>query len=138
MGEQKKARWFAKPWVEDLPEKELARAFGNFSIPQEGEGFDEVRYEWQVAGPADDYLKAWIKERKLTQRVEDLQPGAWFRDQWNEFNRLLSDWRRRANDWERRPPVEKKGKKEKAKNGVEGEEKEKKEEKDEKEEKEEK
>merc|ERR1712083_161586 len=82
-----------------LLRKELARSFADFTLPTKEEGFDEVRFEWAKEKACEEYLKAWVLERKLTQRVEDLQPGQWFKDQYAEWNNIVGDWRRRHSDW---------------------------------------
>merc|ERR1712187_717955 len=68
--------------------------------PEKSEGFDEIRYVWQKAPACDEYLKKWIVERKLTERVEDLQPGQWFKDQLAEWTTVLAEWRRCQTDWQ--------------------------------------
>lgn len=107
LSEEEKRVWFRKPLVEDLGKKELGQSFANFSLPSADEGFDEVRFAWQPEEACMEYLKAWIAERKLTQRVEDLQPGAWFREQWQEWGALLQQWRARHGRWQdpARPPL---------------------------------
>merc|ERR1711972_568218 len=57
------------------------------------EGFDEVRFVWQNQAKSEEYLKAWVKTRKLNQRVEDLTPGTWFNEQWTEWDKLLQNWK---------------------------------------------
>merc|ERR1712217_670485 len=101
--EEEKKEWFPKQTTEDLTKKELGRAFSSFAMPSQAEGFDEVRYAWQPADKAAEYLKAWVSDRKLTQRVEDLTPGNRFREQLDEWNKMLQEWRRRQGD--RRDPV---------------------------------
>merc|ERR1719373_135722 len=72
-------------------------------MPSQAEDFDEVRYVWQPADKAANYLKDWVAERKLTQRIEDLQPGDSFREKFDEWSKVLQEWRRRHGD--RRDPV---------------------------------
>jgi len=96
--EEEKALWFRKPTVPDLVPKELSKAFPIFSIPTSDEGFDEVRYIWKGEAESAEYLKTWIAERKLTERVEDLQPGRWFSEKHGERQRIFQDWRRKQSD----------------------------------------
>merc|ERR1719510_723833 len=89
---EERSAWFRKPTVEDLSKKELSQTFSSFMLPSEEEGFDEVRYVWQPREACESYLEAWIRERKLTQRVEDLQPGTWFKEQWQAWSSILQEW----------------------------------------------
>lgn len=106
LSEHEKSAWFPKLAKEDLTKKDLCRSFSSFSIPTKEEGFDELKFAWQPAPKATEYLKAWVAEKKLTQRIEDLQPGARFKEQLAEWNKALQDWRRRHSD--RRDPVRRK------------------------------
>jgi len=67
-------------------------------VPEQSDGFDEIKFEWQDAGGCADHLQKWILENKLTQRVEDLQPGSWFQEQLREWQRLIQSWRRAQSD----------------------------------------
>lgn len=96
--EQEKSAWFPKPAREDLAKKDLCRCFSSFSIPDKDEGFDEVNFEWSKRDQAGAYLKSWMVEKKLTQRVEDLQPGARFKEQFAEWTRQLQEWRKRYSE----------------------------------------
>merc|ERR1712194_985744 len=46
---EEKGTWFAKSAVEDLTQKDLAKIFPTFSLPEKGEGFDAVKYAWQTS-----------------------------------------------------------------------------------------
>merc|ERR1712019_77044 len=67
--------------------------------PTKDEGFDEIKYEWTKGAKCEEYLKAWVLNKKQTTRVEDIKPSAWFRDQWTKFERELKDWNRKAADY---------------------------------------
>merc|ERR1712187_571728 len=97
--EEEKQNWFPKREVEDLNRKELAKQYANFTIPSKEEGFDEIRFAWQPAEKAEEHLKAWISDKKLTMKVDDLQPGAWFKEKWNEWQDLVHQWKRRQSSW---------------------------------------
>merc|ERR1719188_132949 len=71
---EEKSCFFNNALTPDMDERELGRIFGTFSLPQKSEGFDEIKFVWQNQAKSEEYLKAWIKERTLNQRVEDLQP----------------------------------------------------------------
>merc|ERR1711957_384650 len=67
---------FIKPTSrKDLLDWTLNASFGQFSIPEKAEGFDEVKYEWDDAAKSKQYLKTWVLERKITSRLEGIQPG---------------------------------------------------------------
>merc|ERR1712190_299798 len=114
---QEKSCFFNKALTPDMDEKELGRIFGTFTLPEKSEGFDEVKFVWQNQAKSTEYLKAWIKERKLNQRVEDLQPGSWFKEQWSEWDKLLQNWKyvqTSAKDTINKKKAEKKAEKKKA------------------------
>merc|ERR1712048_827668 len=99
---EEKQRWFFKREVEDLNRKELAKQYANFSIPTKDEGFDEIRFAWQPVEKAEEHLKAWVSEKKLTMKVDDLQPGAWFKDKWYEWQDQVHAWKKRHSQWKDR------------------------------------
>jgi len=37
-------------------------------------------------------LKQWVRNRKLTTRIEDLQPSDWFSSKWKEWQKTLQAW----------------------------------------------
>merc|ERR1712039_658166 len=90
---EEKSCFFNNALTPDMDEKELGRIFGTFSLPEKSEGFDEVKFVWQNQAKSEEYLKAWVKTRKLNQRVEDLTPGSWFNEQWTEWDKLLQNWK---------------------------------------------
>merc|ERR1712194_417850 len=94
---EEKSCFFNSALTPDMDVKELGRIFGTFTLPDKSEGFDEVKFVWQNQAKSDEYLKAWVKTRKLNQRVEDLQPGSWFSEQWTEWDKLLQNWKQVHN-----------------------------------------
>merc|ERR1712187_169077 len=97
--EEENRSWFFRNETEDLPRKDLSSSFTRFAIPDDSEGFDEIRYAWQKRDGCVDYLTRWLAEKKLTQRVEELQPGSWFRSAVDEWQSLLNTWKRKHNCW---------------------------------------
>jgi len=93
--DEEKSLWFRKPIVPDLSPKDLSHYFPNFSIPSKEEGFEEVKFVWKSEAESREYLKTWIAERKLTERVEDLHPSEWFREKHAERQALIQEWRRK-------------------------------------------
>jgi len=92
--------------IPDLGEKTLVKSFADFSLPTKDEGFDDISFVWQDESACSKFLKDWVLEKKLTQRVEDLQPGEWFREEWSKWQKSLQEWRKRHSDF--KDPVKKK------------------------------
>jgi len=70
----------------------LSSSFPKFSVPSKDEGFDEVNYQWGKGSKSEEYLKKWILERKLTTRIEDIQPSAWFTTQYQKWSNAVRAW----------------------------------------------
>jgi len=96
--EEKKAN-FRKAQLPDVNEKVLSKSYASFSLPSAADGFDAVTFAWQDADACAKHLKSWVLEKKLTQRAEDLQPGEWFKDEWQKWQKIYQDWRRVQSDW---------------------------------------
>merc|ERR1719151_396105 len=58
-----------------------------------------MRYEWQQAAKAREYLKNWVQERKRTSRIEDLQPGAWFEEKLKEWLKIFPEWQAKQKEY---------------------------------------
>ncbi|CAE7804204.1 Ddx20 [Symbiodinium sp. CCMP2456] len=97
--EEEKALKCRKPPMPDMTEKELARSYASFALPLKSEGFDEVAYAWGNESSCSELLKAWIMEKKQTQRAEDLAPGADFRQAWSAWQKAQQDWRKAQTDF---------------------------------------
>ena len=92
--EEEKSLKCRQPVVADMSERDLARSYASFALPQKSEGLDEVAYAWGSESSCSALLKSWIMEKKQTQRAEDLTPGADFRQAWTAWQKALSDWRK--------------------------------------------
>lgn len=44
-------------------------------------------------------VKDWVKQKKLTQKIEDLTPGAWFKEEHAKWTKQYQEWRRRQTDF---------------------------------------
>merc|ERR1719203_2643269 len=104
--DEEKAQWFRKTGVPDISEQVVSKSYADFTFPTADEGFDEVSYKWQSEDASAKLLKEWIFAKKLTQRVEDIQPGAWFKEQWAAWTKCLQEWRKRQSEW--KDPAKKK------------------------------
>eukprot|EP00927_Polykrikos_kofoidii_P065903 TRINITY_DN615_c0_g7_i1.p1 TRINITY_DN615_c0_g7~~TRINITY_DN615_c0_g7_i1.p1 ORF type:complete len:1017 (-),score=207.31 TRINITY_DN615_c0_g7_i1:172-3222(-) len=97
--EEEKQRWFRKPAISDLTMPVLAAHFTSFTIPRREEGFDDVQFDWQKQAASIEYVKGWIKEKKITTRVEDITPSDWFRGEWSRWQGQLQKWHQKQNEW---------------------------------------
>jgi hypothetical protein len=89
--DEKKPFFLPKP-MHDLTAQVMNSSFGKFSTPEKNEGFDDIVYEWQKGDQAAEYLKTWIKNKKLTTRIEDIKPGKVFKEKVAEFTKLTKEW----------------------------------------------
>lgn len=92
LSEEEKKVWFRKSEEKDLTKQVLNQAFAKFCLPEKGEGFDEIRYEWQPAAKANTYLRTWVLERKVTSKMEDLKPSDWFKGKHENFLKTFKEW----------------------------------------------
>ncbi|CAK9085427.1 Heterogeneous nuclear ribonucleoprotein U (hnRNP U) (Scaffold-attachment factor A) (SAF-A) [Durusdinium trenchii] len=97
--EEEKAMKYRKTDLPDMAESDLSKSYTSFSLPSKEEGFEEVLYEWQKEADCSSLLKSWILQLKLTQRAEDLQPGAAFKESWQKWQKTLQEWRRAQQDY---------------------------------------
>jgi len=97
--EDEKKLWFHKKATPDLTERQLAKSFASFSLPQKAEGFDEIRFEWQPDGKCQEYLKDWILKRKQTTKIEDIQPIPWFTEKNAEWQKAVAEWQKKQTEW---------------------------------------
>ena len=95
--EEDEKAWIQK--IDESHENELIKSFEKFTIPSEEEGFQEVCFVWEGEEESNEYLKQWIAEKKLVQKVNDLRPSGWFKDKHREWQSILSRWKRRQDDW---------------------------------------
>eukprot|EP00928_Gymnodinium_smaydae_P008253 TRINITY_DN12_c0_g1_i2.p1 TRINITY_DN12_c0_g1~~TRINITY_DN12_c0_g1_i2.p1 ORF type:complete len:948 (-),score=297.23 TRINITY_DN12_c0_g1_i2:117-2960(-) len=76
----------------DVHPKFFEKNFMDFSIPEKSEGFDDVKFEWDNQEASTAYLRQLILEKKRTSRIEDLQPGEWFKAQQTEWVKKTKEW----------------------------------------------
>ncbi|CAL1146549.1 unnamed protein product [Cladocopium goreaui] len=67
--------------LSDTLPQEMSSSYQKFTLPSKEEGpfvtiasYDELTFMWYKEAQSKEYLKKWVLERKMTQRVEDLQP----------------------------------------------------------------
>merc|ERR1740121_1528743 len=100
--DEEKKLFFRKPKNPDLTPMLLSTSFANFTIPDKEEGFAEVKYEWYKTAKASSFLKEWISNKKLTVRVEDLQPGEWFTKQWSSWQTQVQQWHAKRAEYDKK------------------------------------
>jgi len=82
------------------------------------EGFDRIDFEWMPEDKCKEYLREFVSAKKLTERVEDLQPSEWFTTRWVEWKKLLASWKKKQQEFKN--PAKKKADAAKDKDGTEG------------------
>merc|ERR1712039_292819 len=90
--EEEKATVFRKLPSPDITASTVTKCFANYSIPTKEEGFDEIRYVWSKADVCQTKFKEWLLQNKKTQRIEDLEPSAWFKEKWSAWEKTLAEW----------------------------------------------
>merc|ERR1712060_412732 len=97
--DEEKQMSFRKRDISDLTPKELSISYSKFTIPKQDEGFDAINFVWHSPEECEKYLNQWMAEKKLYQRVEELQPSEWFKGKWPEWSRVLSSWKKRQQEF---------------------------------------
>eukprot|EP00929_Paragymnodinium_shiwhaense_P089618 TRINITY_DN4977_c0_g1_i13.p1 TRINITY_DN4977_c0_g1~~TRINITY_DN4977_c0_g1_i13.p1 ORF type:complete len:843 (+),score=339.05 TRINITY_DN4977_c0_g1_i13:81-2609(+) len=123
--EEEKATKIRKTARPDLTEAELSKYFAKFTVPTKEEGFDNVNFVWEAEAAAKQLLEKFVKDQKLTQKVQGLKPSPEFKEKLNAWTKQVAEWKRRQTEW--KDPSKKKAliaKKKEALKGEDGEEKE--------------
>lgn len=97
--DEEKSFRFRKSATPDIVESVLSKCYTDFSLPSTEEGFDEVKFEWQSASECSTFLKEWAFAKKLTQRVDDIQVGEWFKTELAQWTKGLQEWKKLAAEW---------------------------------------
>lgn len=107
--EQEKTLTFRKKDIPDLDPRELASSYADFTIAVQDEGFDEVRFSWADKAQSEEYLRKYVLSRKLTQRIETLQPSEWFKEKWSEWTKSLGAWKKKHQEFKQKKAPKKDG-----------------------------
>eukprot|EP00930_Biecheleria_cincta_P069928 TRINITY_DN575_c0_g3_i1.p1 TRINITY_DN575_c0_g3~~TRINITY_DN575_c0_g3_i1.p1 ORF type:complete len:877 (-),score=289.78 TRINITY_DN575_c0_g3_i1:28-2658(-) len=99
LSEEEKKMWYRKTALPDISETTLAKSYASFTLPTKDEGFDSISFDWQSEQECAALIKSWILQKKLTQRAEDLTPGAEFKEKWAAWQKTLQEWRRRQSEF---------------------------------------
>merc|ERR1740123_2631268 len=95
---EEEKQFFRRTASPDLTPAALSTSFLQFSMPEKDEGFDEVRQDWLEGAKCTEYLKQWVQDRKLTTRIEDLQPSEWFQTKHKEWGKVVQGWHTKLNE----------------------------------------
>merc|ERR1712194_610567 len=90
---------FIKRDTPDVQAAEVSSSFAKFSLPDSDEGFDQIIYAWQPEDKCKDEMKQWQLNKKMTERVEDLQPGEWFKGKYDEWKKAVSGWKTKQREF---------------------------------------
>lgn len=77
--------FFRTKAVLDLPQRVLSSTFISYTIPEVGEGFDEVKFVWSDRPACNKRLHDFRLEKKISERMDDLVPSEWFRQRYNSW-----------------------------------------------------
>lgn len=99
LSEEEKKLVFKPCTIPDVTATSLSGNFAKYTLPEKDDGFDEIKYEWANASKAAEHLSAWRQERKVTARMEDLQPSEWFDGKQKEWAKFLQACKQRQNDY---------------------------------------
>eukprot|EP00928_Gymnodinium_smaydae_P014176 TRINITY_DN15152_c0_g1_i1.p1 TRINITY_DN15152_c0_g1~~TRINITY_DN15152_c0_g1_i1.p1 ORF type:complete len:935 (+),score=205.22 TRINITY_DN15152_c0_g1_i1:298-2805(+) len=105
--EEEEAQKHFKGLLPDVAAHVVDKHFMNFSIPDKSEGFDDVKFEWDDEKASADYLRQMILEKKRTSRIEDLQPGEWFKAQQAEWSKKTKEWQAKQAEAKSKPGAKK-------------------------------
>eukprot|EP00929_Paragymnodinium_shiwhaense_P105015 TRINITY_DN6990_c0_g1_i4.p1 TRINITY_DN6990_c0_g1~~TRINITY_DN6990_c0_g1_i4.p1 ORF type:complete len:868 (+),score=275.04 TRINITY_DN6990_c0_g1_i4:102-2705(+) len=83
----------------DLNSVTLVSSFPIFSLPCDEEGFNRVDYEWLKEDQAKEYVSKWKKQKKMTTKVEDINPSEFFVRKHLDWQRTLSEWQAKQKAW---------------------------------------
>jgi len=99
--EEEKLLTCRKLEASDLLPADLAKSFADFCLPVKAEGFASVSHEWQDETKSTQIVKDYVHEKKMTQRVETLQPGEWFTEEWKKWQKNIPGMEKTSNGLER-------------------------------------
>merc|ERR1712008_353727 len=73
-------------------------------------GFDNIRDEWASEDGSKDYLKKWVLQKKISSRMDDLQPSEWFKTKAAEYQKALGEWQTKQKEHQNAKKAEEKKK----------------------------
>merc|ERR1711972_39864 len=97
--EEEKALWYRKSANPDVIPGAINRCFTKFCLPTVEEGFDDVVYEWQNQETSAKAIEEWKLAKKMSSRVEEIQPGQAFKDSSAELTKNILQWKAFQAEW---------------------------------------
>jgi len=113
--DEEKKLTFRKLAHSDMTTANLASAFGNFTLPTKAEGFQDIKFVWSKQPDCEKKLKSWKMAKKSTERIEDLVPGDWFKEQYESWTKEREEMKKKAKEFTSKKPEKKEEKKEEVK-----------------------
>merc|ERR1712187_492524 len=103
LDDEDKKQHFLIPVIKDITDDVLSASFGDFSIPEKSEGFDDVKFEWANASKSQDYVGTWRKQKKITSKIETLEGGEWFTKKSAEFKAAVQEFENKQKAFKAKP-----------------------------------
>lgn len=100
--DEDKTVFFTKKAVSDLTSWVLSGNVAKFSIPEQADGFDLIRFPWASEDSSKEYFRNWILKQKQTCRMEDILPGDWFSQKSGELQKAIAEWTSKQKEYEQR------------------------------------
>eukprot|EP00429_Kryptoperidinium_foliaceum_P013594 CAMPEP_0176047026 /NCGR_PEP_ID=MMETSP0120_2-20121206/23354_1 /TAXON_ID=160619 /ORGANISM="Kryptoperidinium foliaceum, Strain CCMP 1326" /LENGTH=906 /DNA_ID=CAMNT_0017380441 /DNA_START=69 /DNA_END=2786 /DNA_ORIENTATION=- len=101
--DEEKKTWFRTKQQSDLKSTVFDQCFASFTLPQQSEGFDSIKYLWQDEAAAKEYLHSKVLAKKKVTRLELLQPSEWFNEKLNAWKKLWAEWQKKQADFKASP-----------------------------------
>eukprot|EP00930_Biecheleria_cincta_P085389 TRINITY_DN74781_c0_g1_i1.p1 TRINITY_DN74781_c0_g1~~TRINITY_DN74781_c0_g1_i1.p1 ORF type:complete len:934 (-),score=226.17 TRINITY_DN74781_c0_g1_i1:110-2860(-) len=98
--DEEKNAFFKKRAVSDLTSWVMSEHVSKFSIPEQSDGFDLMRFPWASEESSRKYFHSWILKQKLICRIENIVPGEWFSQKFGELQKALAGWSSRQKECE--------------------------------------
>ncbi|KAF4663979.1 phosphatase [Perkinsus olseni] len=95
--------YFRRQRLHDISPGSLSAGYLSFTLPNAEDSFedgrkvfDEVVYEWEKKEDAENKLAAWIRNRKVLEKVPSItKPSEWFEVQKNAWSETKLEWRKK-------------------------------------------
>jgi len=99
LSEEEQKLMFRKKTCPDVTGTVIAENLMKFALPCKEEGFDEVENVWADDATAQAYFKKWLVKQKVFCRIDDIQPGEYFRNRWQEWQQVLGTWHEKHTEF---------------------------------------